>query len=49
MSKLTLGFLLATAVCSAGNIPYNLDLSVGSGSLTGDIVTNGTIRHPEHE
>ncbi len=39
-----LAFVLSAAsICSAANITYNVNLTIGSGSATGDIVTDGTI------
>jgi hypothetical protein len=33
----------AASLCSAGNITYGVNLTIGAGSVTGDIVTDGTI------
>ncbi len=39
-----LAFVLSAApICSAANITYNVNLTIGAGSATGDIVTDGTI------
>jgi hypothetical protein len=33
----------AASLCSAGNITYDVNLTIGAGGVTGDIVTDGTI------
>jgi hypothetical protein len=33
----------AASLCSASTITYNVNLTIGAGGVTGDIVTNGTI------
>lgn len=41
MRKVFALLLLAAAACSAGNITYNVNLTVGAGGITGNIVTDG--------
>jgi hypothetical protein len=43
MFKFTMGLLLTTVFCSAGDITYNVDQTVGAGSVTAFVETNGTI------
>src|SRR5271167_2429328 len=41
--SLTLGALSLCNAANAGDITYNVDLTVGAATVTGDIVTDGTI------
>ena len=43
MAKFTFGLLLTAVVLSAAPITYNVDLTIGAGSVTGFIETDGTI------
>jgi PEP-CTERM motif len=48
VTRLQLALALAAAVmganvCNAGSVTYNVNLTIGTGSATGDIVTDGTI------
>lgn len=43
MAKFTFVLLLSAGVLSAGPITYNVDLTIGAGSVTGFIETDGTI------
>jgi hypothetical protein len=41
---ITLSFVLSAAgLCSAADITYNVNRTVGAGSVTGDIITDGTL------
>jgi hypothetical protein len=43
MRKLFLSLVFVTAICTATDISYNVNLTVGAGSVTGDIVTDGNL------
>jgi hypothetical protein len=43
MSRRPIIVLGAASLCSASSITYDVDLTVGAGSVTGDIVTDGAI------
>jgi hypothetical protein len=43
MLKVSTALLLSAVCCSAGTITYNVNVTIGFGDFTGDIVTDGTI------